>query len=201
MSDQKIQDPTSKIQRRSKHQAPRGRLRLKTLELGSWIFSGSWMLDLGCFSSSSSSLEPVSLLPVMIFNIVCHSRQGIFDGLDEVPTTGGHPAQAYDSFAFSQIIGHSQNFAIGSKTVCGALDHLIGSLAAARIEHLQFRTGGWGRRADGRPTTIKKDCERRPDYILVSCQPLDQFIAGCGGVAGPARSQLRPVVQQTVAID
>src|SRR5947208_632150 len=44
-----IQDPRSKIQRRSKPQDPRPKPRSKTLDLGSWIFSGCWILDLGCF--------------------------------------------------------------------------------------------------------------------------------------------------------
>src|SRR5207245_10312352 len=38
-----IQDPRSKIQRSSKFQAP-----IIRSMFGSWIFSGSWILDLGC---------------------------------------------------------------------------------------------------------------------------------------------------------
>src|SRR6266446_9034879 len=41
-----IQPPTSKLQRRSKHQAPSPRLLL--VELVIWIFSGAWMLEVGC---------------------------------------------------------------------------------------------------------------------------------------------------------
>src|SRR6266404_7021743 len=58
MTMRKIQHTSSKIQRRSKRQNPRPRhLRLNTLDLGSWIFSGSWILyvgsflrDVGCFT-------------------------------------------------------------------------------------------------------------------------------------------------------
>src|SRR5437868_11173693 len=125
------------------------------LDLGSWIFSGCWMLDVECFSFSS--LKPVSLFPVMLFNIVGHFRQGIFDCLNEVPTTRGHTSQAYHCFALSQIISHCENFSIGSESVCGPFDHLIGGLAAARVEHLQFRRGGRRRRSGGSAPAIKKD--------------------------------------------
>src|SRR5260221_9135527 len=111
------------------------------------------MLDVACFSLSS--LKPVSLLPVMLFNIVGHFPQRIFDCLNEVPTTRGHPAQAYDRFALSHIIGHRQNLPVRSESVCGPLDHLIGSLAASRIEHLQFRGGGWRRRSVGPAPAIE----------------------------------------------
>src|SRR5882724_5787273 len=114
MSDQNLQPPTSNIQRRSKIQVPSFCRAAWCLETGAWCFSGCWMLDVGGFSFSS--LKPVSLLPVMLFNIVCHFRQGIFDCLNEVPTTRGHAAQAYDRFALSHIIGHRQNFSVRSES-------------------------------------------------------------------------------------
>src|SRR5881396_2162018 len=44
-----IQHPTSNIQRSTWHQSPSTRPLLKTLGLGSWIFSGGWRLEVGWF--------------------------------------------------------------------------------------------------------------------------------------------------------
>ena len=70
--------------------------------------------------------------------------------------------------------------------MCGPLDHLIGSLAAARIEHLQFRAGGWRRRSAGRAPAIEKNGDRRLNCILVFCQALDQFVAQFNGLSAHA---------------
>src|SRR5437867_6609637 len=45
----KIQDPRSKIQGSTKHQNP-NRYPVDGWELGIWIFSGTWILELGAFT-------------------------------------------------------------------------------------------------------------------------------------------------------
>src|SRR5437763_16227899 len=44
-----IQHPTSNIQRRSKIQDPKSTAAW-AMDLGAWIFSGCWMLDVRCFA-------------------------------------------------------------------------------------------------------------------------------------------------------
>jgi hypothetical protein len=73
-----------------------------------------------------------------MFNIFPQFRQGIFDGLDEVPTTGGAAPEADHRIPLGLIIRDRQDLAIGAETVDGALDHLVGSLALARIKHFDF---------------------------------------------------------------
>ncbi len=62
----KIQHTRSKFQRRSKRQNPRPRqLRLNTLDLGSWIFSGSWILDVGSFLRDVGCFTRACLLALL----------------------------------------------------------------------------------------------------------------------------------------
>src|SRR6266853_567239 len=64
-----IQDPTSKFQPPNKIQDPENiqdPCAISNLEPGSWIFSGSWSLDLGCFSVDVSSIPLHSTAPIRL---------------------------------------------------------------------------------------------------------------------------------------
>src|SRR5437899_12318127 len=59
--------PRSKIQDPEKIQAPRSKAPDVGLEFGPWIFSGSWILDLGCFSCATHRRHnrPPHLFPLL----------------------------------------------------------------------------------------------------------------------------------------
>jgi hypothetical protein len=51
------EDPRSKIQDPEKHQDPISKTSQGYLDFGIWIFSGSWILDLGSFGSNKSQAQ------------------------------------------------------------------------------------------------------------------------------------------------
>jgi hypothetical protein len=52
MTELKLQIPSSKLQRNSKHQASSSAFVRKFWSFGAWSFSGAWMLVLGIFKST-----------------------------------------------------------------------------------------------------------------------------------------------------
>src|SRR6266571_5920473 len=59
--------PRSKIQDPEKIQGPNSNPSSGALDLGAWIFSGSWILDLGCFSCATHRRHnrPPHLFPLL----------------------------------------------------------------------------------------------------------------------------------------
>ena len=79
----------------------------------------------------SSALILVPFFAIMMFDVVCHFRQRIFDRLNEIPTTGSHSAEANHRVTLGPIIRYCQHLAVRAETMCGPLDKVISSLAAA----------------------------------------------------------------------
>ena len=79
------------------------------------------------------------LSPVVMFNIIFHFCQRILDHLDKAPATGGAAAEADNHVPLGMIVRDGQDLAIGAETIDSSLDHLVGSLALARVQDLDFR--------------------------------------------------------------
>jgi len=95
----------------------------------------TWSRRDGC---SLPPLKSVPLSSVVMSNVIVQFRQGIFDSLDEAPATGRAAAQADHRIPFRMIVRDRQDFAEGAEPVSRALDHLVGSLAPARVENFDF---------------------------------------------------------------
>jgi hypothetical protein len=73
-----------------------------------------------------------------MFNIIAQFRQSIFDSLNEAPATRRATAQADNHVPFCMIVRDREDLPIRAEPVSRALDHLVGSLAPARVENFDF---------------------------------------------------------------
>src|SRR5205085_11394493 len=87
------------------------------------------------------ALEFGAFLAVQLLNIIGQIVERGLNGLNEVPTARGHAAHIRDGLAFGKVIGHSEDFAILSEPVGGALDHLVGGLTGPRVKNFYFGSG------------------------------------------------------------
>src|ERR1041384_2981750 len=81
---QKLQDPNTKIQRSFKHQDPNSSAEERELDFEVWIFSGSWILELGSFLTGPLlTLSPLSPLarphPSAGSRAHCNGRSASYD--------------------------------------------------------------------------------------------------------------------------
>lgn len=138
---------------------------------------------------------------VVNLEVVLQFAQGAFHGLNETQTTCGHPAHGDDGVALGIVVGDGQDFPVGAQPVRNTFDHIVGGLPGAGEENFQFRGGFDGGKAGPGVGAVKDDGDRRADGVTVKSQPMDEFVAGGGGMAGRAGGEFRPGVQEAVAIN
>ena len=55
--------------------------------------------------------EPVSLAPIVMFEVILHFRKRAFNRLDEIQTARSVRAAGHNGFTFEMIIGDDEHFA------------------------------------------------------------------------------------------
>jgi hypothetical protein len=149
----------------------------------------------------SAFAKALAFPPIVRFDFVAQVCQRAFDRLDEIGAIHRHSTHAGHRLALGKVIRYSKDLSKFRETICRPLDQIVRRLPGARIEHLDFiGRNRFCRLAPG-AAAVEKDGDRRSRRVPILSQPGDQLIPRRGGVSRRTARQLRPIVQQAVAID
>ena len=139
--------------------------------------------------------------PIVILQVFRQVTERITDHADKILAARGHAAKAADGLAFRPVVRHHQHLAVFLKTMSRAFDHVVGRLPGTGKQDFHHSAGSFLRYIGRGTGTVKKNGDRLASHILILAQHLNEGVPRGFRMARPARRQLRPIMQQAVAVN
>ena len=164
-------------------------------------FGGCWDRFMPVAFMLPLSLEAASLAAIVMMKGLGPLTQGFSHLPDEPTTARREPIHRNHRIALGVVVRDREHLAPRGEAVRGAFDHLVRGLAVAREQHFDGVRGIMRTRRPPAARAVKENSHRCADGVLVMREATDELIPGGFGMARLPRRQLRPTVEQAVAVN